>query len=181
MPPPSKILCTTELSWWTLLGPVMFCSLFEMVKMLSCLWLWCFDLLGHCVTMSFCCRGMGDSDFSDEDKLPLSSFKETADETKKPIKKRVLVTRKIGLVKRRCKCTCKCPVCARSYPTQGELNRHYHCSHNKVSCSKCNMMFSTPSTLTRHLYTHAEPRFHCQCGKSYHFAAELCVHKLTHQ
>ena len=30
-------LCTTELSWWTLLGPVMFCSVFEMVKMLFCL------------------------------------------------------------------------------------------------------------------------------------------------
>ena len=41
-------------------------------------------------------------------------------------------------------------------------------------------MFTSPSTLTRHLYTHAELRFHCRCGKSYHFAAELHVHKLRH-
>ena len=97
------------------------------------------------------------------------------------MKKCVLVTRKIGLVKRRCKHTCKCPVCSCSFPIQEELNRHYHKYHDKVCCGKCNMMYTSPLTLTRHLYTHAEPRYHCHCGKSYHFAAELCVHKLTHR
>ena len=42
------------------------------------------------------------------------------------------------------------------------------------------MYFTSPSTLTRHLYTHAEPCFKCRCGKGYHFAAELKQHKLTH-
>ena len=42
-----------------------------------------------------------DSDFSDEDNLPSSSFKKNMDETTKLSKKHVLVTRKIGLVKRR--------------------------------------------------------------------------------
>ena len=65
------------------------------------------------------------SDFSDEDNLPLSSFRENTSDTKTVPKKCVLVTRKIGLVKRKLKHTCKCPICLRSYPTQGELNRHY--------------------------------------------------------
>ena len=126
-------------------------------------------------------KNTSNSDFSDEDNLPLSSFRENSDATKVSPKKRVLIIRKIGLVKRRRKCTCKCPVCSQSYPTQGELNRHYRQCHNKVACSKCNLMFTSPSTLTRHMYTHAELRFNCHCGKSYHFAAELCVHKLTHR
>ena len=65
------------------------------------------------------------SDFSEEDNLPLSSLRENTGERAVLPKKRVLVTKKIGLVKRKCKRTCKCPICSHSYQTQGELNRHY--------------------------------------------------------
>ena len=64
---------------------------------------------------------------------------------------------------------------------QGELNAHYRDTHKKVKCSKCSMSFTTPSTLTRHYYTHAEPRKFCRCGKGFYFSSELHVHKLTHR
>ena len=73
------------------------------------------------------------------------------------------------------------PCFKRSFPTQGKLNRHYQRTHDKVRCSKCNMVFTSPSTLTRHMYTHAELHYLCKCRKSYHFPAELRVHKLTHR
>ena len=64
---------------------------------------------------------------------------------------------------------------------QGNLNAHYRDKHKKVTCSKCSMSFTTPSTLTHHYYTHAEPRKFCHCGKGFYFASELRVHKLTHR
>ena len=96
-------------------------------------------------------------------------------------KKRVFVTRRVGLKKYRRKHSYKCPVCKSKYGTQGDLNSHYRERHKKVKCKKCALEFTTPSTLTRHYYTHKAPRKICRCGKGFYFNSELRIHKLTHR
>ena len=130
------------------------------------------------------------SDNDSEDNIPLSELvkdkkdsppKSDMTPSQKPRQRKVFVTKRIGLIKRKCIRTCKCPKCEKRFPNQGELNRHYRKYHDRVKCSKCPMTFSIPSTLTQHMYYHAEPRHFCHCGEGFRFLAEIRIHKLTHR
>ena len=91
------------------------------------------------------------------------------------------ITRDVGICKYKCKRYYKCPVCAKRFNSQGDLNDHYRQKHDKVSCSKCKETFKMPSTLIRHMYTHGKPCFHCRCGKGFYFKSDLTIHKVTHK
>ena len=118
----------------------------------------------------------------DSSNPPGVSIKEVPDsKPTEPKKRRVFVTRRVGVKKYRRKRSYKCPVCASNFTSQGDLNDHYRQHHDKVQCSKCSQSFTTPSTLTRHYYTHATPRVFCRCGKGFFFQSELRVHKLLHR
>ena len=117
-----------------------------------------------------------------EDEITLSVIKKNLEPQSAP-KKGIakFVTRDIGICKYKCKRYYKCPVCAKKFSSQGELNDHHRQKHDQVSCSCCKQSFKTPSTLIRHMYTHAKPRFHCWCGKGFYFKSDLTIHKVTHK
>ena len=63
-----------------------------------------------------------------------------------------------------------------------ELNEHHVNLHKNVVCEKCNKSFKTPSSLQRHLYSHAELKFPCdQCDEAFAFKSELIFHKTVHR
>ena len=125
-------------------------------------------------------------DISDsEDNIPLARLQKAKsnDVTSKeePVKKkRVLVTRKVGICKYKHKHSFRCKLCNISFLTLAEANDHHRQQHDKVRCTVCSQLFGTPSTLARHMYTHQEAKKPCRCGKTFRFASELKVHKLTH-
>ena len=117
-----------------------------------------------------------------EDEILLSVIKkylEPQSAPKKGIAK--FVTRDAGIRKYKRKRYYKCPVCTKKFSSQGELNDHYRQKHDQVSCSRCKQSFKTPSTLIRHMYTHAKLHFHCRCGKGFYFKSDLTIHKVTHK
>ena len=104
--------------------------------------------------------------YTSEDEIPLSEIKNNLKPqslSKKGIAK--FVTRDVGIHKYKCKRYYKCPVCAKRFSSQGDLNDHYRQKHDQVSCSRCKQSFKMPSTLIRHMYTHAKPCFHCWCNR----------------
>ena len=122
---------------------------------------------------------------SSDDNIPLSELhtKQEADTTTtdKTVKKHVFVTCRVGIIKHKRKMTCKCPICLKKYPSQGELNRDYRQVHDRIKCLDCPMVFTMPLSLQRHQYVHSSPQFHCRCGKGFYFLVELKVHKLKHR
>ena len=64
---------------------------------------------------------------------------------------------------------------------QGQLNNHYREKHDRVKCSQCQEIFTTPCTLQRHMYTHKPPRAFCRCGEGFYFKTKLRIHKLMHR
>ena len=90
------------------------------------------------------------------------------------------VSKTVGLVKRKRKRNFNCTKCEACFPLQGELNSHYRDNHEPVKCPHCVTQFSTPCTLTRHLYMHEIPTKKCPCGEVFRFNSELKAHKLTH-
>ena len=123
--------------------------------------------------------------YSSDDDIPLNELctKQEIDSTTtdKTVKRCVFVMHRVGIIKHKRKRTCKCPICLKRYPSQGELNQHYRQVHDKIKCPDCPMVFTTPLSLQRHQYAHSLPRFHCRCGKGFYFLAELKVHKLKHR
>ena len=91
------------------------------------------------------------------------------------------MTRKVGIRKFKRKQCFTCKLCNKPFLSLKELNSHHKANHGKVRCAKCGQLFNTPSTLTRHMYTHLEARKPCRCGKSFWFLSELNTHKLTHR
>ena len=76
----------------------------------------------------------------------------------------------------------KCPVCGIHKGTMHRLNDHYKRRHKPLQCEKCEMVFNTPSGLSRHRYTHAEKGKRCtDCGKCFHFESELAQHRIMHR
>ena len=123
--------------------------------------------------------------YTSEDEIPLSVIKKNLEPQSAP-KKGIakFVTRDVGIRKYKCKRYYKCPICAKRLSSQGDLNDHYRQKHDQVSCSHCKQSFKPltgSSTLIRHMYTHAKPRFHCRCGKGFYFKSDLTIHKVTHK
>ena len=76
----------------------------------------------------------------------------------------------------------KCVQCPMRYKSRKECNKHYVDQHQPVLCGKCNKVFSTPSSLSLHMYDHEELRYTCKrCGKGFHFKGQLAQHKVDHR
>ena len=77
-----------------------------------------------------------------------------------------------------------CDECDVQENSLSELNSHYRNTHGVVTCKTCNKTFSTPSTLTRHSYSHGPQKHACTkkgCNYRSAFASELERHKLVHR
>ena len=77
-----------------------------------------------------------------------------------------------------------CSFCSHEEYSQAAMNAHHIATHNDVSCSKCTKTFRTPSSLSRHMYSHGPKRFMCthsNCFEGFAFSSELDRHKLTHR
>ena len=75
-----------------------------------------------------------------------------------------------------------CKVCEFSSESQAGLNSHHIGNHEPVSCSKCSKSFATPSTLSRHMYSHGTLKFACdKCSNSYAFSSALERHSYSHR
>ena len=63
-------------------------------------------------------------------------------------------------------------------------NKHYRQTHKTISrCSLCKKTYSTPYSLTQHLYLHKkrDNRFLCRrCGRTFPFRSQLLIHKIRH-
>ena len=76
-----------------------------------------------------------------------------------------------------------CSNCNDNVPHKGlqALNIHHRESHDPVQCGVCNKWCSTPESLRRHSYDHANKTEICSvCGETFHFKSELKTHLITH-
>ena len=53
----------------------------------------------------------------------------------------------------------KCNLCSTELPSVQEYNKHYIDNHPPQPCPDCNRLFTSPCTLAKHHYTHAEFMF----------------------
>ena len=77
-----------------------------------------------------------------------------------------------------------CEECDVQENSLAELNSHFRNTHGVVTCKTCNKTFTTPSTLTRHSYSHGPQKHACTkkgCNFRSAFASELERHKLVHR
>ena len=79
----------------------------------------------------------------------------------------------------------KCPIksCKIRCETRKKISDHYRRSHNKINkCRLCHRIYSTPYSLTQHLYKHKnlKNRFVCKCGEKFPFKIQLTIHKIKH-
>ncbi|KAH7951277.1 hypothetical protein HPB52_007238 [Rhipicephalus sanguineus] len=79
----------------------------------------------------------------------------------------------------------KCPVCAKSFPTPGDLKTHayVHSGSWPFRCHLCDRGFSKHTNLRNHLFLHTGDRPHtCDvCHKTFALACNLRAHMKTHQ
>ena len=64
-----------------------------------------------------------------------------------------------------------------------EISDHYRHSHNKSNkCKFCQRKYSTPHSLTQHLYKHNKVtnQYICKCSPTFPFRSQLRIHKLKH-
>ena len=76
-----------------------------------------------------------------------------------------------------------CNNCNDNIPYKGlqALNNHHRAQHNPVQCQVCSKWCSTPESLRRHSYNHANKSLVCNtCGESFHFQSELKAHQIIH-
>ena len=75
----------------------------------------------------------------------------------------------------------KCNLCSTELPTVQEYNKHYIDNHPPLPCPDCTRVFTSPHTLAKHWYTHAEYMFECQdCGRGFIFKSQLESHQKVH-
>ena len=86
--------------------------------------------------------------------------------------------KKTGTKRRSFKCS-ECDVIKKSIR---ELNIHHEECHNPQICGICGKLFKLASSLTRHMYEHNQPKYHCdQCNYNCQFKSELQMHKIVHR
>ena len=91
-------------------------------------------------------------------------------------------TEEHGIWKFKVQCYFKCPVCGIHKTSTMKLNAHFKRWHEALKCAKCDKVFSTPSGLDRHKYTHLAPRHKCtECGTGFYFEGEVKQHMTTHR
>ena len=98
--------------------------------------------------------------------------------------KGVFKTKRITIRRSKDPHTFKCSVCDTGASTLRELNAHYIGNHQNVNCDICGKAFSTPGSLCKHHYTHAEEglQFKCRsCDKIFTFESQLKSHRHMHR
>ena len=75
----------------------------------------------------------------------------------------------------------RCTVCGKTKRSAQRLNAHHRRKHSAQMCGVCGKIFELASSLTHHMYSHDERRYHCnKCSFHSHFDSELKKHKITH-
>ena len=75
----------------------------------------------------------------------------------------------------------RCAICGKSERSAQRLNAHHRQEHGSQMCGICGKIFELASSLTHHMYSHEERRYHCdKCSFHSHFESELKKHKITH-
>ena len=75
----------------------------------------------------------------------------------------------------------KCKLCKSELASVQEYNQHYLDSHPPQPCPDCTHVFTSPRTLAKHCYTHAEYMYKCQdCGCGFVFKSQLESHRRVH-
>ena len=75
----------------------------------------------------------------------------------------------------------RCHECKDKFDRLALLNYHYKEMHEPVHCPSCDKVFSTPSTLERHGYTHKELKYKCDvCEEKFAFASDRDHHMVKH-
>ena len=78
---------------------------------------------------------------------------------------------------------CKIPGCMSRFRSVRNWNSHHQLIHkgHKLSCSKCNKTFKTPSFLCDHGYIHSDKKYKCEkCDKVFPFKSTYHIHRRTH-
>ena len=75
----------------------------------------------------------------------------------------------------------RCSACNSVHLGMSTLNEHYKNNHPPVCCKTCDLEFSTPSTLARHMYKHKDLKYKCSvCEQSFPFESDRNVHQVKH-
>ena len=68
----------------------------------------------------------------------------------------------------------RCTVCGKKKRSAQRLNVHHRRNHSAQMCGICGKIFELASSLTHHMYSHDECRYHCgKCSFHSHFESEL--------
>ena len=110
-------------------------------------------------------------------KLPIEE-----DDENKGNKKKTFVTRQFGLKRRnRPKRKFKCEKCAQELETVRDYNQHYLDKHPPTPCPDCLRQFTSPRTMAKHRYSHAETMYECEtCGQGFTFRSQYLSHRKVH-
>ena len=77
--------------------------------------------------------------------------------------------------------TFKCKQCPAAMPSVQEYNKHYLDCHLPQTCPDCTKVFTSPRTLAKHCYTHAEYMYECQdCNRGFRFKSQLESRRKVH-
>ena len=77
--------------------------------------------------------------------------------------------------------TFKCKQCPAAMPSVQEYNQHYLDCHPPQACPDCTKVFTSPRTLAKHRYIHAEYMYECQdCNRGFTFKSQLESHRKIH-
>ena len=77
--------------------------------------------------------------------------------------------------------TFKCKICPAALLSVQEYNKHYLDCHPPQPCPDCTRVFTSPRTLAKHRYTHAEYMYECQdCNRGFTFKSQLESHRKVH-
>ena len=98
------------------------------------------------------------------------------DDDNKSNKKKTFVTRQFGLKRRnRPRRKFKCEKCAQELDSVHDYNQHYLDNHPPTPCPYCPRLFTSPRTMAKHRYSHAEIMYEYEtCGQRFTFAVSIC-------
>ena len=62
-----------------------------------------------------------------------------------------------------------------------DYNQHYLDNHPPTPCPYCPRLFTSPRTIPKHRYSHAEVMFKCEtCGQGFTFRSQYLSHRKVH-